>query len=150
MHLLARLSIGLAFVGSIISAPIPVPTNNYPLRNIQGRVDEDILGDFHLFRPETMNLTSTTGRYHRNDPVPYQDLPQCYQDCINANHNNGWSVLGDVWKLTVHQWCSSKWIPVQDWLHEHVQFCVKDACASCRPGCRDASMRWQKEVCSYS
>ncbi|KAI2465843.1 hypothetical protein F4781DRAFT_376655 [Annulohypoxylon bovei var. microspora] len=150
MHLLALISIGLALTGSTIGVPIPIPKDNDFPGNISSSGDEDILGDFHALYPEIMNLTSTTSRYHRNDPVPFKDLPYCYQKCIDANHNNGWPSLGDVRKLTIHQWCHSRWIPVQAWIHEHLQFCIGDACAYCRPECRDASSRWQREVCSNS
>ncbi|OTA96239.1 hypothetical protein M434DRAFT_28102 [Hypoxylon sp. CO27-5] len=142
------LSTGLAILATAIGAPILLPSNSTSNVNVTIVGDEDILGEFALNSPEITNLASTQGKYQPSDAVPFAELPQCYQDCIETNCCNGWPSLGDVRRLTVHEWCHSKWIPVHAWLYEHLQFCIKHACRECRPQCRDESIRWQDEVCA--
>ncbi|XXG95262.1 glycoside hydrolase 3 [Hypoxylon texense] len=148
---------GLALAGDALGAHRQ--RQNNPTRgNASGLTDEeDILGDFHTLPytedlpgvlSEAMSLAKTDPRHGPNDKVPWQELPQCYQDCISANCCNGWPGLGDVRNLTVHQWCHSKWIPVQNWMHDHLQWCIKDACRPCRPKCRDDSTKWEKQTCA--
>ncbi|KAI1775892.1 hypothetical protein F4818DRAFT_441168 [Hypoxylon cercidicola] len=148
---------GLVLAGNALGARQQRPNNNRIRGDASGLTDEeDILGDFHLpytedlpeAFSEAVSLATTMSPHGPKDTLPWQELPQCYQDCISANCCNGWPGLGDVRNLTVHQWCHSKWIPVQNWIADHLQWCIKDACKPCRPGCRDASSKWQRETCA--
>ncbi|KAI1405029.1 hypothetical protein F4819DRAFT_483026 [Hypoxylon fuscum] len=148
----------MALAGNAIGARRRASNNSTLRGNSSGLTyEEDILGDFHLdcpgfISPGTTNLAKTSSRhdYKPDDNLPWQELPKCYQDCFNSQCCNGWPMLGDVRNLTIHEWCHSKWIPAQNWVADHLQWCVKDACAGCRPRCRDDSVTWAKEVCANS
>ncbi|KAI1073659.1 hypothetical protein F5B20DRAFT_566357, partial [Whalleya microplaca] len=55
---------------------------------------------------------------------------------------------GDVREMTTHEFCHSKWFYVGNWLFDHLQWCVQDACHGCVPTCSDAAHRWMRNVCN--
>ncbi|KAI1388126.1 uncharacterized protein F4822DRAFT_430880 [Hypoxylon trugodes] len=134
-------------VGSTFGVPVAPPLSPYNTSIIE---QYDLFGDYYKDETIHTNISIRSSKYHPDDILPIQDLPKCYQTCMESNCCNGWPSLGDVRKLTVHEWCHSKWIPVQNWIYDHYQFCVKDACQNCKIESRDESIRWQKEVCSNS
>ncbi|KAI1408605.1 hypothetical protein F5Y13DRAFT_194079 [Hypoxylon sp. FL1857] len=149
MHFSTILSTGLALVAVTTGGSLPLLNNFTSSDNTIGLGGEDILGGFGLYNLTEITTTgSKTKKYNPWDAAPFAELPQCYQDCIESNCCNGWPSLGDVRSLTVDEWCHSKWMQVQAWIHEHLQFCVKHACRDCRPECRDESTRWQNAVCA--
>ncbi|KAH9900248.1 hypothetical protein F4778DRAFT_740905 [Xylariomycetidae sp. FL2044] len=111
------------------------------------------LANADYFTNSTTNSTTTATikrgtLYAPNDRVPLDRLPDCYRRCIDDNCCNMY--LGgphDVRQMTVDEFCRTKWFYVGNWLFDHLQWCVGPVCRSCRPGCREASDRWMKEVC---
>ncbi|KAI0377366.1 hypothetical protein F5Y04DRAFT_291866 [Hypomontagnella monticulosa] len=138
---------GLVLAASTIGVPVQVSRNATSYHNTTRHEEIDTPEHLDLPFVEATTLAETSTKYNRDDPVPFWDLPQCYQTCIESNCCNGWPSLGDVRKLTVHQWCSSRWIPVQAWIYEHLQFCIKDSCRNEREQSRQDSIKWQNKVC---
>lgn len=88
---------------------------------------------------------STLGRKGK---VPLHELPCCYQKCMIDNCCNAMiGGPGDIRELTTEEFCRTKWFYVGNWMLDHLSFCVKDLCASCRPGCKEDSNKWMKRVC---
>ncbi|KAI2617972.1 hypothetical protein GGS26DRAFT_575615 [Hypomontagnella submonticulosa] len=142
--------VGLALVANTIGVPIQIPPNTTFHVDTTRHEGVDILERLHLPFVEATTLAAATTiqhEYGRDDPVPFWDLPRCYQDCIESNCCNASPTLGDVRKLTVHEWCSLKWIPVQNWIYDHLQYCVKDSCRNEKAQSRQDSIKWQNKVC---
>ncbi|OTA99741.1 hypothetical protein M426DRAFT_16135 [Hypoxylon sp. CI-4A] len=110
---------------------------------------DELFGGYYRSPPQTVDISpfKTTGRYRGDDQVPWWNLNLCYVKCFASECCNGWPGLGDVRNLTVHEWCHSKWMAVEKWILNHLQFCVKHSCKHCRPECREQSDRWQREMC---
>ncbi|KAI0173120.1 hypothetical protein GGR52DRAFT_374123 [Hypoxylon sp. FL1284] len=151
----------LTLAGHALGVPRRVPSNTTArVENAAGltqeQQDQDIVGTFGLVQygtespPCPRNRTTDLAKhYEPDDLLPWHELPECYQRCMETNCCNGYPNFGDVREWTVEEFCYTERRKLRDWIHYHYQWCLRDLCGGCRPKCRTDADLWERKTCGY-
>ncbi|KAI1809021.1 hypothetical protein GGS20DRAFT_573910 [Poronia punctata] len=130
-----------AFLARVIASPV---AGNYS-------------GCTHIDHPRVVTNTTCTipqqnGKNNikmasdKEDKIPIWELPDCYQKCMDKNRHHA-SFVGDVYDLSTHDFCWKYQFTIEEWMLDWLVPCVGRKCKSCRPGCKEDSVRWMKKYC---
>lgn len=87
--------------------------------------------------------------YDPNDIIPVEELPPCYQRCIEQYRYAVPYGVSDVLEMTINEWCVTRRRALQAWFEEALYGCIMHNCGpTCFPGCRDESTVWAKNICA--
>ncbi|KXH29091.1 hypothetical protein CSIM01_02160 [Colletotrichum simmondsii] len=82
----------------------------------------------------------------QDEVLPLHELPECYQECFDWNHNKIIGV-GDVFKMSRKQWCDDEWGTIGTWWAYHLNFCVRDRCTIKEDGIK--GFAWNYKMCGF-
>lgn len=91
------------------------------------------------------------GNWGRPGKVPYRKFPKCYSDCFDSKGVTSKTSMfvGDIRDLTTHEFCHSQQGWVGEWMLDHLDDCVRGACAYCHPRCDRESGRVYEHICGH-
>ncbi|KAI0177415.1 hypothetical protein BJ166DRAFT_491257 [Pestalotiopsis sp. NC0098] len=105
----------------------------------------------------TQNITATDNQslYTRDDQwgrpgkFPYRRFPPCFVDCFDSEgiDSKTWPAIGDIRDLTTDEFCRTQQTWVMGWVIDHLQFCVRGACADCRRPCNQQARDTWTDIC---
>lgn len=151
----------MATIGAVHAIPVTAP------QSLHNDLDEshDITTTLLNFTDGSLNSTyensvvAHLGKYYNppiqlpikydlSDPLPISKLPPCYQECFKRNHHNGYPKMGDVFDMTVDDFCHRKWFQVGNWLLDKIIPCTNRGCHECPNRCMEVA-QWMLDTCGF-
>lgn len=159
----------MATIGAVCAVPVTEPTTHpsppHSLYNYLNKRDDITTTLLNNVGGDSLNSTHNNGvvahlgkyynppnqlpiKYNLSDPLPISKLPPCHQECFKRNHHNGYPKMGDVFDMTVEDFCHRKWFQVGNWLIDKIIPCTNRGCKDCPNDCIEVA-QWMLDTCGF-